>query len=81
MITKICNRMWDTAKRLRQWKQSIYIPILKKEDPRACENNRTISLIVHASEIFLKVVQRRLEQHLERAISEEQSGFTKNRGT
>ena len=30
MITKICNRIWDTAKWPRQWKQSIYIPITKK---------------------------------------------------
>ena len=53
----------------------------EKEDAHACENNRTISLIAHASKIFLKIMQRRLEQYLERAISEEQSGFTKNRGT
>ena len=64
MITKICNRMWDTAKLPRQFKQSIYIPIPKKGDPRACENIRTISLIVHASKIFLKVMQKHPEQYL-----------------
>ena len=81
MIKKICNRMLDTAKRPRQWKQSIYIPIPKK-DPRACENNRTISLIVHASKTFLKVMQKHLEQYLEQVDSGkpgEQSGFRKNR--
>ena len=31
MIAKICDRIWDTAKWPRQWKQSIYISIPKKE--------------------------------------------------
>ena len=30
MITKIFNRIWDTAEWPRQWKQSIYIPIPKR---------------------------------------------------
>ena len=53
----------------------------KKGDPRACENNITISLIVHASKIFLKVIQKHLEQYLEQEIPDEQRGFRKNRGT
>ena len=81
MITKICNRIWDTAEWPRQWKQSIYIPLPRKGDPRACENNRTISRIVHASKIVLKVIQKHLEQYLEREIPDKQSGFRKNRGT
>jgi len=78
MITKICNRIWDTAKWLRQWKQLIYIFQYQKRDPHAFENNRTISLIVHASKIFLKVIQKRLEHHLEQEIPDEKSGFRKN---
>ena len=53
----------------------------KQGDSRACENNRTISLIVHASKIFLKVLQKRLEQCLEREVPDEQSEFRRNRGT
>ena len=62
MITKTFNTIWDTATWPRQWKQSTYIPIPKKGDPRACENNTTIFLIVHGSKIFLKVTQKRLGQ-------------------
>jgi len=81
MITKICNRIWDTAICPRQWKQSIHIPIPKKGDPCACENNRAIYLIVHTTKIFLEVIEKHLEQYLEKEITYEQSGFRKSRGT
>ena len=54
--------------------------IPKTGDPHACNNNRTISFIVHASKIFRKVIQKRLEQYLEREIPDEQSVFRQNRG-
>ena len=53
----------------------------KKGDSSACENNRTISLIVHASKILLKIIQKRLEPYLEREIPDAQGGSRKNRGT
>ena len=37
------------------WKQSVYVPILKKGDSRNCSNNRTIALIAHASMVLLKL--------------------------
>ena len=52
---------------------NIYIFQYQKRDPHAFENNRTISLIVHASKIFLKVIQKHLEHHLEQEIPDEKS--------
>ena len=73
----------DRVKELnaREWKQPISIPIPKKRDSRACENNRTIFPIVYASKIFLKIIQKCLEQYLERVMPDEQSGFRKSRST
>ena len=52
----------------------------QKGDPHICANNRTISLIVHASKIILEILQHRLEPYMEREMPVEQAGFRKGRG-
>ena len=60
---------------------SVFIPIPKKGDTLQCCNNRTIALISHSSKVMLKVIAKRLQATLDRAISEEQAGFRPGRGT
>ena len=62
------------------WKRTIFITLPKKGDNKICENNRTIALISHASKILLKIINKRLEQYIERELSSEQAGFRKGRG-
>ena len=81
MIHEMCNEIWRTREWPQQWKQSVYIPIPKKGDPRECGNNRTIALITHASKVLLKVMQRRIEPYMQRELAAEQAGFRKGRGT
>ena len=45
----------------KRWKQSIYIPLPKKVDARGCSNNRANALMSHTSEIFMKIIQHRIE--------------------
>jgi Reverse transcriptase (RNA-dependent DNA polymerase) len=59
----------------------VYIPIPKKGDSRECANNRTIALISHASKVMLKIIQSRMENHMEREMPDVQAGFRKRRGT
>ena len=80
MIHEMCNEIWRTREWPQQWKQSVYIPIPKKGDPRECGNNRTIALITHASKVLLKVMQRRIEPYMQRELAAEQAGFRKGRG-
>ena len=75
MIHEMCNEIWRTREWPQQWKQSVYIPIPKKGDPRECGNNRTIALITHASKVLLKVMQRRIEPYMQRELAAEQAGF------
>ena len=77
MLTIICQRIWNTNTWPKDWKKSVFIPLPKKGDSRDCANNRTISLISHAGKVLLKVIQRRLEQYLDREIQIEQAGFQK----
>ena len=70
---------------IQQWpqdlKRSIFIPITKKGSAKECENDHTVALISHASKVMLKILQARLQQHVNREIPDVQAGFRKGRGT
>ena len=42
---------------------------------------RTVALISHASKVMLKILQARLQQHLNCELPDVQAGFRKGRGT
>ena len=44
-------------------------------------NYRTIALISHASKVMLKILQARLQQYVNRELTDVQAGFRKGRGT
>ena len=44
-------------------------------------NYHTIALISHASKIMLKILQARLQQYMNRELSDVQAGFRRGRGT
>ena len=51
---------------------------------RQCQkysNYHTIALISHASKVMLKILQARLQQDVNRELSDVQAGFRKGRGT
>ena len=60
---------------------SVFIPIPKKGNAKECSNYRTIALISHASKVMLKILQARLQQYMNREVSDVQAGFRKGRGT
>ena len=45
------------------------------------KNAQTIALISQASKVMLKILQARLQQHMNREIPDVQAGFRKGRGT
>ena len=58
-----------------------FIPIPKKGNAKECSNYCTIVLISHAREVMLKILQARLQQYVNRELSDVQAGFRKGRGT
>ena len=84
-MTDVIHQMyldiWDTGQWPTDWTQSVFIPLPKKGDPTICGNYRTISLVSHASKIFLSVIISRTRNRAECEISEEQAGFCPCRGT
>ena len=60
--------------------RSVFIPIPNKGNAKECSNYHTIALISHASKLMLKVLQARLQQHVNRELPDVQAGFRKSRG-
>ena len=75
------NNIWRTKEWPRDWNKSVCLPIYKKGDKKECGNYRTIALISHASKIFLRIIQKRLEHFLIPELPIKQAGFRKGRGT
>ena len=61
--------------------KSVFIPIPKKGNAKECSNYHTIELISQASEVMLKILQARLQQHVNHELLDVQNEFRKGRGT
>ena len=80
VLHSICQQIWKTAWP-QDWERSFFIPISKKGNAKECSNYCTIALISHASKVMLKILQARLQQYMNRELSDVQAGFRKGRGT
>ena len=81
MLHSICQQIWKTQQWPWDWKRSVFIPIPKKGNCKECSSYCTVALISHASEVMLKILQARLQQHVNRELPDVQAGFRKGRGT
>ena len=76
----ICQQIWKTQQWSQDWKRSVFIPIPKKGNAKACSNYCTIAVISHASKVMLKILQARLQQYVNHELPDVQAGFRKGRG-
>ena len=81
VLHSICQQIWKTQQWPQDWKRSVLIPIPKKGNAKECSKYRTIALISHASKVMLKILQARLQQHVNHELPDVQAGFRKGRGT
>ena len=81
VLHSLCQQIWKTQKWPQDWKRSVFIPILKKGNAKECSDCCTIALISHASKVMLKILQRRLQEYMNRELPDVQAGFRKGRGT
>ena len=65
----------------QDWKRSVFIPIPKKGNAKECSNYHTIVLISYASKVMLKILQARLQQHVNQELPDVQTGCRKGRRT
>ena len=81
VLHTICQQIWKTQQWPQDWNRSVFIPIPKKGNAKECSNYHTIAHISHTSKVMLKILQARLQQYVNRELSDVQAGFRKGRGT
>ena len=81
VLHPICQQIWKTRQWPWGWKRSVFIPIPKEGNAKECSNYCTVALILHASKVMLKILQARLQQHVNHELADVQVGFRKGRGT
>ena len=81
VLHSICQQIWKTKQWPQDWKRSIFTPIPKKGNAKQCSNYHTSTLISHASKVMLKILQARLQLHVNQELLDVQAGFRKGRGT
>ena len=81
VLHSICQQIWKTQQWPQDWKRSVFIPVPKKDNAKECLDSRTTALISHASTVMLKILQARLQQYMNRELSDVPAGFRKGRGT
>ena len=81
VLQSICQQLWKTQQWPQDWKRSVFIPIPKRGNAKGCSNYRTIALNSHARKVMLKILQARLQQHLNWELPDVQAGFRKGKGT
>ena len=77
VLHSICQQIWKTQQWPQDWKRSVFIPITKKGNAKECLNYHTTVLNSHASKVMIKILQARLQQYVNRELSDVQAGFRK----
>ena len=75
MTSNLENSAVATGKRL------FFSPVPKKGNAKKCSNDPTIAFILYASKVMLIILQARLQQYVNRELTDDQAGFRKGRGT
>ena len=77
VLYSICQQIWKTQQWLQDWKRSVFIPIPKKGNAKECSNYCTLAFISHASRVIFKILQARLQQHMNQELPDVQLDLEK----
>ena len=80
VLHSICQLIWKTQQWPQNSKRSVFTLKPKNGNAKECSNYHTISLISHASQVILKVLQWRLQQCMNFELPDVQAGYRKGRG-
>ena len=80
VLHSVCQQIWKTQQWRKDWKRSVFIPILKTGNPKECLNCHSSALISHTIKVMLKILQARLQQSVNHELPDVQAGFRIGRG-
>ena len=69
MLHSICQQIWKTQQQPRNLKRSVFIAIWKKGNAKEFSHHYITALISHASKVMLKILQARLQEHMNSELS------------
>ena len=75
VLHSIRQQIWKSQQLPHDWKRSVFIPIPKKDNAKECSNYCTIALVLHASNLRLKIIQARLQQYMNHELVDAQASF------
>ena len=64
MLHAICEQIWKTPQWPQDWNRSVFSAIPEKGNSKECSNYCTIALTSYTSKVVLKILQARLQQHV-----------------
>jgi len=74
-IHKLIISIWNKEELSEEWKESITVPVCKKEDKTDCNNYRGISLLPTTYKILSNILLLRLIPYMEEVIGDYECGF------
>ena len=77
VLCSICQHIWNTRQWPQDQKRSVFILIPKKGNAKECSNYCITALISHVSKVMLKILQARLQQYMNRGLSDVQADLEK----
>ena len=75
ILHSICQQIWKTQQWPQDWKRSVFTSIPKRGNPKECSKYCTIAHISHTSKVMLKILQARLQQHMNHDLPDVEAGF------
>ena len=81
VLHSICQQIGKLNSDHRTGKRSVFISMPKTGNPKESSSYGTVALISHASKVILRILQDRLQQHVNQELPNVPAGFRKDRGT
>jgi hypothetical protein len=76
---KLSKSIWNNGELLEEWKESIIVPMCKKDDKRDCSNFRGISILPHTYKTISHILLSRLTPYAEGITGDHQYVFRRNK--
>ena len=82
VLHSVCQQIWKTQQWPQDWKKiSFHSNPKEKQCQRMLILLHNCTLISHTSKVMIKILQARLQQYVNREITDVQAGFRKDRGS
>ena len=80
-LSELLQQVWSSGRVPQDWKDSVLVPVFKKNDRLICDNYCGISLLSVPGKVLANILLERLKQSVEPLLLEAQCSFRLGKGT